>query len=269
MVGTSGVLQARGIHGLLIAPLPPQIPYGHLSLDWPKFAVVTFGYSLWKPDLDRIVPNGLRMSLQVLRELRRLGYRRIGLAVPSFVDDRCDKGLSAAFLLYQQRSNTSNFSVLTTRQWDEVTFGRWFRKHQPEVVVGMWDDVPQWLRRMGKRIPRDVGFASFDVTAHSGSCAGLLLHHEFAGAMAVELLAARLQHNEFGVPKHPCSILLESTWVDGGTVRDQRRWMGSPPSPYCQEFHRTPTDPARPSLPALSWALRALPRVAFRLCPRA
>src|SRR5262245_11457734 len=72
------VLETRSIRGLLIAPLPQS--RGHLSLDWSKFAAATFGSSLYKPELHRATVDHFGAITMALRKLRKLGYRRIGMA---------------------------------------------------------------------------------------------------------------------------------------------------------------------------------------------
>jgi LacI family transcriptional regulator len=218
----SGILHTRGIQGLLIAPLPLTPSHGHLSLEWPRFSAVALGNSLWRPSLDRVATDSYRSARLVLRMLRRRGYRRVGLFMPSHVDERADESCLAAFLVHQRRFGAADFPMLFTLDPTPEALERLVRKQRPEVVVSVVVETLGWLRELGYKVPEEIGFVHLDLTRADGRCAGIDQRSESLGGAAVDLLMTQLQRNESGVPALPRRVLLEGVWVEGETVRRQR-----------------------------------------------
>jgi LacI family transcriptional regulator len=75
-----------------------------------------------------------------------------------------------------------------------------------------------WLRRLGKQIPRDVGFAMVN-WGPDRDCAGVDQNNRAVGAAAVDLVVGQLYRNECGIPEVAKVVQVESRWVDGPTVR--------------------------------------------------
>jgi LacI family transcriptional regulator len=48
-------------------------------------------------------------------------------------------------------------------------------------------------------------------------------NHETVGAVAVEILAAHLQYNKFGIPEIPTTTFVEGTWFGGLTCPGKSR----------------------------------------------
>src|SRR5882672_8952259 len=71
------VMHARAIRGAIVAPLP--VPHGPLALDFTRCAMTTLGYSFQQVPLHRAAHNHVSGTICLFRELRALGYRRIGL----------------------------------------------------------------------------------------------------------------------------------------------------------------------------------------------
>ena len=98
-------------------------------------------------------------------------------------------------------------------------FARWFRRYQPDVVLGHFTEVIDWMEDCGARVPQTHGFASLNLLYRTRPCAGLDQQPAELGARAVELLIAQLQRNEHGVPAWPTTTTVPARWVDGPTVR--------------------------------------------------
>jgi len=213
----SQILKARGIRGLLIGGLTPVI--GHLSLDWPEFACATLGYSVRLPHLHRAVPDYVHNVALAIRELKRLGYRRIAMAMWSPLDARTAHRWTAGFLAYQQHVRAADrIPLLEPQTLDESTFNKWFRRHSPEVVIGSDHRIVGWLRAMRLRVPHDVGFVNL-VKRPTERVAGIENNSRMIGAAAIDLIASQLQRNEFGLPAVPKVVHIRGEWVEGPTVR--------------------------------------------------
>jgi LacI family transcriptional regulator len=215
----SQVLYSRNISGLLIAPLP--VALGHMRLEWERFSAVALGYSLAAPLLHRAVNHQFRSMRLALRRLRKMGYRRIGLALRASFDERVDHHWAGAFLVEQRRSSPQDPVPLFVVQDPEFTreaFLKWRLANKPEVVVSQHEEVIEWLREAGIAVPEKVGFVHLDCPDKSGAVAGIYQNGPEVGTVAVDFLVSMVQRNERGIPPLPYSILVDGSWVDGETL---------------------------------------------------
>ena len=216
------ILLTRSIHGLVIAPLP--VAHGELDLDWQNFSAVTFGYSLTKPMLHRAVNHQFRSMRLAMRELRQLGYKRLGLALPASLNERVDRQWVASFLVEELDFEESvPMFVPNDDEWKFESFHTWFDKQQPDVVISHEEVVLDWLKRLGAHVPDKAGFALLNCPDQDGKFAGIYQNGPTIGSVAVDFLIGMIHRNERGVPELPHSILVEGTWVEGKTVRAQSR----------------------------------------------
>lgn len=216
----SQILYNRNVPGLLIAPLP--VSQGHLRLDWDKFSAVTIGYSLARPLLHRAVNHQFRSMRLAMRQLRKVGYKRMGLAMSASYDSRVDHQWSGSFLAEQVRFEPADrvpLYLVEDEQWTEASFVKWFRKHEPDVIISQQKEILKWLGNLNLKVPEDVGFVHMNCPDSSGEFAGIYQNGKVIGEVAVDFLVAMVQRNERGVPNLAHSILVEGTWVDGKTIR--------------------------------------------------
>lgn len=223
------VLFTRGIVGAIIAPLPAG--RGHLSLDWSKLSATAIGLSMWRPNLHRVAHNQFRAMCTVMRQLHRLGYRRIGLTMSANYDERVDHNWLAGLLVYQnQMNNACRVPAFIDKEWTQDSFNQWFQKYRPDVVVAPHITPYMWLGAMGVRIPEDVGFVHLDLTPELGSIAGINQQAEVIGAAAVDAVIDQLHRNERDVPVNPKLALMEGLWREGFTIKkiNDGRHLGRP-----------------------------------------
>ena len=214
------ILLTRSIHGLVIAPL--QVAHGELDIQWENFSAVTFGYSLTKPLLHRAVNHQFRSMRLAMRELRKLGYQRLGLALPASLNERVDRQWVASFLVEQLKLDQSvPLFVPEDDKWTFENFRKWFETQKPDVVIGHEEVVLDWLKRLGSHVPDDVGFVHLNCPDQSGQFAGIYQNGPTVGSVAVDFLIGMIHRNERGAATLPHSILVEGTWVAGKTVRSK------------------------------------------------
>lgn len=214
----SEILYTRKIHGVLIAPLP--LSGGAVNLDWEKFAGAGIGYSLTAPLIHRASNDQYGTITTALEELTRLGYRRIGLAIPAESDARVKHYWSAGILVYQQSIPFIERvpTLLTTGQFSKE-FAGWFEQYRPDVVLGLSQQCARVMSDLGCRVPRDAGFVHLALSREDTALAGMNQNSELVGAAAIDLIDAQLRRNERGVPKFAKSQLIPSYWVPGPSVR--------------------------------------------------
>ena len=212
------VFLTRSIHGLVVAPLP--VAHGELELGWENFSAVTLGYSLTKPLLHRAVNHQFRSMRSAMRELRSLGYQRLGLALPASLNERVDRQWVASFLVEQlDLDHSVPLFVPDDAQWNFESFREWFNTHEPDVVISHEEVVLDWLKKIGTAVPGEVGFVHLNCADQSGKFAGIYQNGPAIGAVAVDFLIGMIHRNERGLPTLPHSLLVEGTWVPGKTVR--------------------------------------------------
>jgi LacI family transcriptional regulator len=221
MARLSGILYARGISGLIVAPMTS--PHAHLNLDWKKFSAVTIGYSLLKPALPRVCNDQFSSILIAMRELWHLGYRRIGLAIPQSDDARVHYHWSAGYLSFYQRRGEQKFPrPHLPEKWNFEDVIPWIRKQRVDAIVSTHVSMFERLKLLGVRIPGDVGLANLDWSEDVAHCAGIDQRPEEIGEAAVDLVVERVNHNRLGLPERQRTVHLPGVWLPGRTVRRQR-----------------------------------------------
>jgi LacI family transcriptional regulator len=223
------ILLARGVRGLIIAPLPDA--HSRIDLEWEHFSAIALGYTLAKPQLHVVMNHQFRNMKQLVEHLNRIGYRRIGLAMPSSNDERVDHNYLAGFWIAQQaaadgRDVSSHLPTLLAPEFDHDTFLNWFRQNKPDAIVVAASTVYRvrnWLKEEGMEVPRDVGLAVASVPWKDKVISGINEDVPSIGAHAVETVVSMIHRNEQGLPLRPFSLLIEGAWTPGKTVRKPAR----------------------------------------------
>lgn len=216
------VLQSRGIRGVLL--LPTWRDPDFLELDWPRYAGVYMDYHIERPALRCICSDHFRSMMTALQHLHELGYRRPGIILPRHQDERLQHRWEGAFLAYQRHHPAPRpVPPLVADVINQKSFSTWFRRHNPDVVLGHLVEAVDWMRACGAKIPRTHGFFCLNLMHADRRCAGLDQSPHLIGVRAVEIVIAQLHRNERGVPSSHSLTTLPSTWVDGPTLRRRAR----------------------------------------------
>lgn len=219
------VLMARGIEGIIVSPQSSHMLCA--QLDFARFSAATFGYGLREPSLHRSAGNMTLGIHQAVEELTQREYRRIGLAISQWVDARAENAYSGAMLHYQEGIAKKNRVPLLLFPHNDLprcgeAFQAWMKSAKPDALISFHTHVPQWLGKMGLRIPDDVGLVVHDWTEAMGSMAGIHQRRAHVASAAVDLVATQLLHHERGIPEVPRQILIPPAWVDGPSIRPKR-----------------------------------------------
>lgn len=218
----SDVLQARGIEGILVSPQSSRMLCS--ELDYSRFAAATFGYGLKEPSIHRSAGN-MTVGIQIaVEQLQARGYRRIGLAVTKWVDDRAQNTYSGTMLHFQQSlPEDRRVPVLlfphNDLSRDAKVFNEWMKTWKPDALISFDTYVPTWLHKLGLNVPDDVGLVVHDWAASMKGFAGIHHRRDHVANAAVDLVAMQLINHERGVPEVPRQILIPPQWIDGASVR--------------------------------------------------
>jgi len=216
------VLQARGIEGIIVSPQSSQMLCERLN--YAPFAAATFGYGLRQPSLHRSAGNmtlGIHMAAT---QLAARGYQRIGLAITQWVDDRAESAYSGAMLHYQQSLPRRSRVPLLLFPHNDLrrcarVFAEWLKAHRPDALISFDTHVPGWLKKLGLRVPEDIGLVVHDWTPRMVGFAGIHQRRDHVASAAVDLVATQLMHHERGVPEVPRQILIPPAWIEGASIR--------------------------------------------------
>jgi DNA-binding LacI/PurR family transcriptional regulator len=190
------ILYARGIPGIVLAPLPANAL--KIDLDFTRFATVAIGHTL-----DKLV---------------ELGVRRIGLVIPREDDERVENAWVSGFIAAQLQHGLPAIEPWSEPEFTAQSVVDWIRKKKIQVVVGTNIRPITWMEKAGLRVPRDVGFVHLDWSVEKGVLAGIDQCSREIGAAAVDLLIEQLNNNETGIPKRPKTVLIDGCWHDGPSV---------------------------------------------------
>jgi LacI family transcriptional regulator len=217
----SGMLHARGIHGLLLGPLAYGAPTPLLK--WEHFASVRLGVPLPALTITTVCNDHYFSALQVVRECHKLGYRRPGLVELRSHRERFHGRWDGGMLVGRHLlAGLKPVESLLLNDWDDLTpLKAWLKRTKPDVIVSPSADVLQsHLKNTGWRIPQDVGLASLACPKQDHVCSGIWQNGALIGATGMDTLISMLERNERGLPVQAHTVMVEGLWNPGRTLRD-------------------------------------------------
>jgi len=214
----ASILLARGIAGVIISSRGSIKTFNEIP--WERFSVVRIGLSHQTLRFNCSVNHQTHTLRLVSNQLVNKGYTRLGFAITAKQNAAAEQNWISGILLWQSTQSAENIvPIYFPQNLEKLAFLEWYHTHKPDAVVSVNPDTAQWLREDGLIIPDDVGFALLDWHADYGNYAGADQNNYLAGEAAVDMLVDQLRRNEFGIPDHPRTLLIESSWHEGETVR--------------------------------------------------
>jgi DNA-binding LacI/PurR family transcriptional regulator len=219
----ASILTSRNIRGVVIAGVMDhhRLPPG-LEEIWKRFPCVVLGVRVTQPALHCATNDQYATALDATEQVLKLGYRRPGLVVETQVDANVDSRFSAGFAVVQNRlPRAQRLPVCDFDRTKPAIFEAWFKKHRPDVILGLHEEVKDWLAAMKVRVPRDVGLVHLDRTVDMEGWTGMNQSNDLVGMTAIDIIVGQIHRNEVGIPPFARSLMVESAWVAGATVRPQ------------------------------------------------
>jgi DNA-binding LacI/PurR family transcriptional regulator len=212
------ILHTRGIQGLVVLPASgfPDLS----TLSWTRYAAVYADYLIDHPPLHCVCSDHYRSMVGLLQELHARGYRRPGLFMEITHDERLHFRWEGAFLALQKYlPNIAAVPALRMKSVTRPEFDAWFKKYNPDVVLGHFPAAISWMKAAGAKIPQTHAFVCLNSMRAGDECAALDLRTAQLGARCAELVVGQLLHNEFGVPGEPSLTTIPSVLREGPTLR--------------------------------------------------
>lgn len=214
----TAILRARGILGVIVGPRPKQ-PQSEV-IDWSQFASASVGVPLPGLQLHRAGSHHPRVMEGLLEALAQRGYRRPGLVLLESQCSKTDPGWLTTWCFHQQNHpSRTRVPLLRLPALDPKAVVQWAQKHEPDVVIGVEEELATILSRHGFRIPEEIGFAHLSRPERPDAPAGIDQRPRAVGAAAVDLVVGQIFSDERGAPDAPHSLLIEGEWKDGWSLR--------------------------------------------------
>jgi len=217
------ILEARGIEGLLCFGSPSVDDEFPAELG--SHAIVSQGMSIRTP-LHRVTGHFFNDVLQALGRLRLMGYRRPGLVISRYEDERSSHAYTGAYLAWcESQGPRSDFPpVLRLDRVEDKPLSAWLQAHRPDVMLVVHDhaslgELSAFFRRQRIRVPTDLGVAVISQILEGSDFSGMRENQALIGRLAVELLVMRITNRDFGLPSSPRVEMVESVWVKGKSLR--------------------------------------------------
>ncbi|AHF90973.1 LacI family transcriptional regulator [Opitutaceae bacterium TAV5] len=231
------VLVNRGVRGVLAGPVADE-DSRTFAFAWERFSVVAATAAFPDVTMHRARPRNFENSRLALAEAHALGYRRIGLMLDDYVNERSAHAIRSAYLDYQYtRAGLPRLPVLELcglgpdpgpesarapeAEPEYKRFAAWRLKHRPDVILASRVVFYEWLRRARLRVPEEVGFISLEGVNEGQAFSHIDQHPDRVGAAGIDLLIAVLNHNTRGVPGEALMVTVAGAWVPGASTRRQ------------------------------------------------
>jgi len=217
------VLDSRNIRGLIICAVLETgvLPETFHDL-WHRYAAVAIGIRATYPPLNCASNDQYSTALNATKEALARGYKRPALVINREVDALVDRRFSAGFWAgtcdLKEKQQVPMFHFSSERM---LAFHAWFKEHKPDCILGVHPQIKDWLQSM-KEPANDVGLMHLDRSQDLVDWAGMDQNSERVGAAAVDMLVGQLHRNEIGVPVFAKSALVQSTWIDGPSVKQMK-----------------------------------------------
>ncbi len=212
------ILIARDVAGLLVPP-HRQARNDWTDLDWSKFSVVRFGRTVRALPVHSVTADQAANGLLAFNTMYARGYRRIG-----FVGQHNAAWLAGAGFLWAQTQlpTGDRLPPLLCSEGESgerctLALKAWIRRNKPDAIVTDVAELPAFLRRLGVRVPDDVGLASLSIR----DCpinAGIDQHPEEIGRVALRTLISLIHGRETGFPKICRETRIPGSWIDGSDL---------------------------------------------------
>lgn len=216
----SQILIARGIPGVIIAPLSEGSGLSDVAMDWPAFATAMIEHTFVEPRLHKVCNDEFSTIGRMIQRLLDYGFTRIGIAMPTRADEHANHFWLAGYGTFQALAQPAQrIPHLITPDWNPKKLLAWYRRWKPEAIITISADAVTWLREAGIRVPEEVSCATLYWKEDRAYLSGYYQNHELIAAAAVDMIAGQLNRNERGLPASEKTTLIQAEWREGTTIR--------------------------------------------------
>lgn len=219
------VLRARRIEGVAIVAMNEKDHLPEPILNIMKDCVVVgLGVRLVQPLVHCCCNNQYETSFNAVQHVLQTGRRRLGLVL-QMEDDQLLNGKFSMGFRYALEKAGERSEVTASRIWsfqpdDMEGFFRWHESFRPEWILTNRTMIADWLRQ-GPAVAKKTSLAHLDLDSSMGGWAGMNQNNDLVGVYGVDLLTAHLSRREIGLPSSVKTLLVESKWIEGSSMRPE------------------------------------------------
>ena len=197
--------------------LPEQV-HGLLA----ESVFVGLGVRLIQPMVHCCTNNQYGTALVATQKLLGSGFRRIGLVMSRAIDRQIDGRFTMGFRRGLEEGGwqpeLASGMIWNFQLEDLPGFHRWVQAAKPDALLCTHTEIPGWLRSLSQG-ERRIALAHLDLDPAMEGWAGMNQHNDLVGVFGVDLLTAHLARRDLGLPAAAKTMLVESEWVDGRSLR--------------------------------------------------
>lgn len=227
-VRLAGILRARGIPGVLLAPAE-QTSFSHdaVALARPELdfaAYATIGYTVNMPLVSRTVHNHAGAVELACSRLRARGYNRIALVLSENMHRRVHGRWLAGWVCAHDAPFTAPRPLVTKDLADARVFDAWLDEEKPDAILTAdWDEVISHLTRLGLHPGKALGLVDLQGDTATAGRAAVDQCSRDVGSAAADLIISQINRHERGAPAIPKTVLVPGRWIEGPSVRPEIR----------------------------------------------
>ena len=213
------ILHARGIRGAILGAC--AIPGYAPDFEWDKLCWTSMTVSIDAPPLDLVNADHFGDLHSALLQARRLGYRRVALAMRQVADDRLRRAWLGAYLAHVGSVNPDGpLEPYCENDWKPATMRRWLRRVKPDLLIGPIAEKKMLVIEEAAASPlKRPDVISVSVPQGDDRITGYRENWPVMEIEAVRHLAGQLMRNETGLPRVPRLLRIPGTWNPGRTAR--------------------------------------------------
>ena len=215
------VLITRNINGIILAGFYTH--FTDIELSWEYFSVVKIEALPFHVKSHTIENNQYQAVRRGFQELRKIGFKRIGLCVAKHDEEHTRNLFSAGYFVEQasipekERVPIMIFDgneLYEDLEGNEKRITKWIIDHNLDVAISNWNILGPAANDASEKLGKKVHAVSIDMDDRSEAPFGVVQNHEKVGASAVEVVSGMMQHHQKGLSEYPRLNLINATWKE-------------------------------------------------------
>ena len=200
------ILESRGIQGVLVAPTPHVAPEA-VQLQ-KELTAVYFGFSMQAEPAIRVATHHFEDACETVRQCHARGWRRLVLVLDAEQNERTRRRWKAGFLIEggcrAKVLQPANASALSDEE---------LAKYKPDAIISSGSLLIELMKRH-EAGSRAIPLVALNRLHEPPSIPGMNAMAKSQGAVAADVLIARLNRSERGQPEQGREILLCGEWTE-------------------------------------------------------
>ena len=209
----SSILFTRNIRGIIFAPAFFSASLS-IEMDWDRFATVALGHAQWNPEMHRAMPNHYLAVRECILRLEQKGCKRLAAVFSEDINTRTDLSQEASFLTHHPQRRDARGLIYLAKESNLEHIPQWLRSAKADGVLFGRHEILDTCMKMDPNLFRSCIPVTLDWMRSKQNVSGILFRYDLVASSAVDLLAAQLQANETGIPRHPHILMMRGDWRD-------------------------------------------------------